>query len=60
MTVQDESSDESENESVGSLGLCTTIAVKGAIRRCGRESEYLVGVGFMLIAYHKDLNGNMY
>ena len=40
--------------------LCTTIAVKGAIRGCGRESEDLVGVGFMLTAYHKDLNGNKY
>ena len=28
--------------------------------RCGRESEDLVGVGFMPIAYDKDLNGNMY
>ena len=40
--------------------LCTTIAVKGAIRGCGRKRENLVGMELMLIAYDKDLNGNMY
>ena len=39
--------------------LCTTIAIKGALRGCGREREDLVGMGLMLTAYDKDLNGNI-
>ena len=39
---------------------CTTIAVKEAICVCGREREDLVGMELMLIAYDKDLNGNIY
>ena len=40
--------------------LCTTIAVKGANRRCGWERGDLVGMELMLIAHDEDMNGNMY
>ena len=42
--------------------LCTGMALKGAVRKCGRNREDLESVGLevLLIAYDKELNGNMY